>query len=78
MKRSSLEEYLGKKVKVRIFDGDIYEGVLHKTGEKEYKHEPNLYIPRNYYFLTNESGKLTCALFKCSHVKKIKELLWTI
>lgn len=68
MKRSELEQYLGKTVTITFFDNDIITGVLHKTGEKQFKYDPNLYIPKNCYFLLLQS-----VIFKCSHVKKLKE-----
>lgn len=68
MKRSDLEQYLGKSVEITLFDNDVITGVLHKTGEEQFKYDPNLYIPRNCYFLLPQS-----VIFKCSHVKKLKE-----
>lgn len=68
MKREKLEKFLSKQVKVVLFDGDTYEGELHKTGEQAYKHNPNLYIPRNYYFVEPQERY---TVFKCSHVVKI-------
>lgn len=68
MKRSELEKYLGKTVEITLFDNDVITGVLHKTGEEKFKYDPNLYIPKNCYFLLPQS-----CLFKCSHVKKLKE-----
>lgn len=69
MKRSELEKYLGKKVTIKLFNNEIITGVLHKTGEEQFKHEPNLYIPENCYFLLPQS-----VIFKCSHVRKLKEV----
>lgn len=71
MTRERLEKHLGERVKVKLFDGDIFEGYLRKTGESDFKNNPNLYIPKNYYFLTD--GDLNCisVLFKVSHVVKI-------
>ena len=71
MKREQLEKYLNEKVKVQLFDGDTIEGYLRKTGEEDFKNNPNLYIPKNRYFLTD--GSLTCVswLFMVSHVVKI-------
>ena len=37
MKRSELEKYLGKRVTVTLFDGDVISGELHKTGEEAFK-----------------------------------------
>lgn len=71
MKREELEKYLKQKVKIELFDGDTIEGYLRKTGEEEFKNNPNLYIPKNYYFLTD--GTLSCisCIFKVSHINKI-------
>ncbi|MDO5559404.1 MAG: hypothetical protein Q4F95_07360 [Oscillospiraceae bacterium] len=73
MKRSDLEKYLGKKVRVTFFDGETEEGEtctgeLHKTGEEQFKNNSNLYISQKYYFLINPQS----FLFKCSHVKEIQ------
>lgn len=78
MNRETFEKYLGKKVRIDLsdgFDGEIVQGFLHKTGEKRFENNPNLYIPKNYYFLVEtENSKETCScLFKMSHVKKIGE-----
>lgn len=68
MKRSELEQYLGKTVTITLFDNEVITGELHKTGEEKFKFDPNLYIPKKCYFLLPRS-----CLFKCSHVKKLKE-----
>lgn len=67
MKREKLEKYLGKIVEIILFDGDVVNGELHKTGEERFKEDPNLYIPNNYYFLTEPQS----CIFKCSHVKTL-------
>ena len=69
MKRSDLEHYLGKVVTITLFDNEVVTGELHKTGEGQFKNDPNLYIPRKLYFLINPQS----CLFRCSHVKKLKE-----
>ena len=69
MKRSDLEQYLGKIVTITLFDNDVITGELHKTGEEQFKNNPNLYIPRKLYFLINPQS----CLIRCSHVKKLKE-----
>lgn len=68
MQREKLEELLGKRVKVILLSGETYIGILHKTGEFQFKDNPNYYIPRNYYFLTDP--KSTC-LFRLSHIRCI-------
>lgn len=68
MKREELEELLGKRVKVKLLTGERYIGILHKTGELQFKDNPNYYIPHNYYFLTDP--KSTC-LFRLSHIRYI-------
>lgn len=69
MKRSDLEQHLGKVVTITLFDNDVITGELHKTGEEQFKNAPNLYTPRKLYFLINPQS----CLFRCSHVKKLKE-----
>lgn len=71
MKRSDLEMYLGKNVKITLFDDTIVNGELHKTGEEMFKNNPNLYLPRNRYFVINPFCHL---IFRCSHVKKLEVL----
>lgn len=77
--KNELEKYLGKIVEITIIDGDKYTGELHKTGEEQFKCDPNLYIPKNYYFVTDPSMPIFCCckscLFRCSHVRKIKNRL---
>ena len=73
MKRSELEKYLGRNVKITIFDNSIVKGELHKTGEEMFKNEPNLYIPRNCYFVINVINMENSFRFRCSHVKKLEE-----
>ena len=76
MKREKLEQYIGKKVRVTLFDGYMAEGILCKTGE-EYKGIPNLYIPQNYYFLKREGSRayVVSVLFRSSHVRRLEENL---
>ena len=69
MRRDKLEQHLGKIVKITLFDDTVIEGELHKTGEKMFKNDPNLYYPHNYYFLINRG---TSVLFRCSHVKRLE------
>lgn len=69
VKRSDLEKHLGGAVTITLFDNEVITGELHKTGEERFKNDPNLYIPRKWYFLT---GPQSC-LFRSSHVKKLKE-----
>ena len=69
MKRGNLEQHLGKVVTITLFDNDVITGELHKTGEEKFRNNPNLYLPQKCYFLINPQS----CLFKCSHVKKLKE-----
>lgn len=77
MKRSDLEQYLGKFVEIKIFDGDVFQGFLHKTREEQFKNDPNLYLPKNFYFVTDTSGSNICIspIFRTSYVKSIKEII---
>lgn len=71
MKREQLEKQLGKKVEIQLFDGDIIKGYLRKTGENDFKNNPSLYIPKNYYFLTDGGLNCTSFLFRVSHIVKM-------
>ncbi len=70
MKREELEKYLGRKVCITLFDKSVCEGELHKTGEEQFKHDSNLYIPSNRYFCINPQS----CVFRSSHVVKLKLL----
>lgn len=72
MKKESLEKHLKQKVKIKLFDGDVFEGYLRKTGEEDFKNNPNLYIPKNYYFVTDGTLNCVSCIFKVSHVVKIQ------
>ena len=74
MTREQVEKYLNKKVKVQLFDNDVIEGYLRKTGDDDFKNNPNLYLPRNYYFMVNDEPDCVSYLFRSSHVKKIQIL----
>lgn len=70
--KKKLEKYLGKYIGIRLFDGDVYNGYLCKSGNKErFPNDPNLYVPRNYYFLIDENDNVTSCLFRCSHVARL-------
>ena len=72
MLREKLEKYLGKYISIRLFDGKIYTGYLCKSGDRErFPNDPNLYIPKNYYFLVDENDTITSCLFRCSHVVRL-------
>lgn len=73
MRREKLEKYLKQKVKIELFDGDVIEGYLRKTGEEDFKNNPNLYISKSksYYFLTDETLNCVSCIFKLSHIVKI-------
>ena len=75
MKREQLERDLGREVALRLFDGTEITGTLRKTGESDFKNDPNLYLPRNSYFLT-EKGTNVCksCLFRVSHIQSYKTL----
>lgn len=73
--RSKLEEYIDKNVEVTLFDGDVIQGYLRKTGTEEVKNTPELYLRRGYYFL---SGKdvydCRSCLFRVSHIEKLNTI----
>jgi len=74
LNRSDFEKYLGKMVTIKLFDGEVIKGYLRKTHDESLKSNPNLYLPINYYFLTESSDLRVCnsVLFRVSHVSSIK------
>lgn len=74
--REIIESYLGKKVEVRLPYGDVVVGVLHKTGEEEFKDNQNLYIPKNYYFVIYPFSEEHSFLFRSSHIRKIQKVIY--
>lgn len=77
--RKIVESYLGQKVEVKLFYGDIVIGYLHKTREEAYKNNPNLSVPKNYYFLEydnydNYGNKDHSSLFRVSHIRSIRKI----
>ena len=72
MKRDKLESYLGKYVKITLFDNTVYKGILHKTGEKAFVDDPNLSIPLNFYFCTDKNNEVVNnSVFRVSHIMEI-------
>jgi hypothetical protein len=67
MKRTELEEYLGKHVKITLFDDDIIVGTLRKTEEYRELLKPNCYYLEGDY--KNIVNQLT---FRSSHVKRLE------
>lgn len=76
MKRIELEKFIGKHVKVTLYDGDEYTGDLHQRGEAIFKNNPNLNFKGSPYYLVTVHGTSQSKpfLFRSSHVKKIS--LW--
>ena len=48
MNRKALEENLGRRIKVRLFDGAEYEGYLRKSGDERNRNDTNIYKQKNY------------------------------
>lgn len=76
MNRAFIETFLGQKVEIKLFDGEIVVGKLHKTREEKYKNNPNLYIPKNYYFVEYPYFNNHSCLFRSSHIKKIQKVIY--
>lgn len=83
MKRKELEKYLGKKVRIRLFeDKKEYVGYLYRGGMKLFREHPSLYYRNNFYFLMPYEVKsivMPCedtssCLFRCSYVAKLEEI----
>lgn len=73
MKRADLEKHLGEFVEIKLSDSQIIKGCLRKTRDEMFKHDVNLYFPKNLYFITqNEDSKICISrLFKCSDVVRV-------
>lgn len=76
MKRADLETFLGKMVELKLFDGSVICGCLRKTQDETFKGNPNLYLPKNFYFVTAnaDSTVVISCLFRSSHVRKAVEI----
>lgn len=76
MKRADLETFLGKMVELKLFDGSVIRGCLRKTQEGIFKSDPDLYLPKNFYFVTAnaDSTVVISCLFRSSHVRKAMEI----
>lgn len=72
MTRTEFEKYLGKDVTITLYDGVIYAGILHQTGEKAFADNPNLSVPLNFYFCIDENNEVVKnTVFRVSHIQKI-------
>ena len=72
MTRTEFEKYLGKDVTITLYDGAIYAGILHQTGEKAFADNPNLSVPLNFYFCIDENYEVVKnTVFRVSHIQKI-------
>ena len=63
------------KVQIELFDGDILTGFLQKTGAERFRNNPDLYLRRGFYCLTETLESQDCVnflIFRFSHVQKIK------
>lgn len=72
MTRTEFKKYLGKDVTITLYDGAIYAGILHQTGEKAFADNPNLSVPLNFYFCIDENNEVVKnTVFRVSHIQKI-------
>lgn len=69
--RKLLDSLAGKKVCVNFPDTDELVGILHKTGNEA---DPNLYLMKNYYYVSDDMENVIGYLFRASYVKKITNL----
>ena len=61
MKKSIVESFLGKRIKVKCIDGDEYTGILEKGTSYE----------EGYYHCKNEVNGRNNHWFRSSHIKSI-------
>ncbi len=80
MTRAELETMLGKEVEVELnscsYANSKLQGILQKSGDEKFKERPELFLPANYYFLTDSMNPFPISpLFRVSHIKscKVKE-----
>ena len=72
MTRTEFEKYLGKDVTITLYDGAIYAGILHQTGEKAFADNPNLSVPLNFYFCIDENNEVVKnTVLRVSHIQQI-------
>lgn len=69
--RKLLDSLIGKKVRVNFPDTEELVGILHKTGNET---DPNLYLMKNYYYVSDDMENVIGYLFRASYVKKITNL----
>ena len=74
MNRKALEENLGRRIKVRLFDGAEYEGYLRNREMNDIGTTRTCILPKNYYFLTDDYGVCKTCLFRVSHIQNYKIL----
>lgn len=76
MNRQEFEKYLGQKVEIKLFDGEVVKGYLQKTGEEKFKNDPSLYLRKGFYFVIGSEKSKICinCIFRVTHVTKIKEV----
>lgn len=75
MRIDKLNTYLGKKVKIKLFDDDVIEGELHKTDEEIFKNNLSIYwAGKNKYILIRKSDitNYYSCIFCASHIKKLE------
>lgn len=64
-------------MEIALFDGKLIRGYLRKTGDEKFKNNPNLYLRKNFYFVTETSESTVCisCIFRTSHVKGVKKII---
>lgn len=74
VRKKDLDTYLDQEVCITLFDGSVLTGYLMKTGDELVRQNPNLYLPKNYYFLVETLGDNVSkgGLFRCSHIRKLE------
>lgn len=76
MRKAEFEQkYLGEKVQIELFDGDILTGFLQKTGAERFRNNPDLYLRRGFllfdrnFRITGLCEFLNLSIFTCSKDK---------
>ncbi len=73
MTRKDLEANLGRKMYLRLFDGEEITGILHKTNEERYN-DIQFAFKAELLFLSDEAGNCMTSLFRVSHIQNYRTL----
>lgn len=77
MKKEELVNHIGNYVKLLLIGDNYYQsGFLRHSSEDDFKNNPNIYLKKDYFFLTNGKHQNfpNSPIFKVSHIKHFELL----